>query len=137
MLFGRKVAQLAGTMDFNGLHHSFCAKARVGFARRILDGVNGRASEEEDVLYQTPLFCVGQIESNVALIEGAGADNRRRFDSGQRPREDFFRSEPFRAVGPEEWCARLYWGSLAKIDSIEPRQQIDHFAPNAAGFHAN
>ena len=48
MLFLRKVAQFAGTMDVDGLDHGFCAKARVGFARRILDGVQELESRSRD-----------------------------------------------------------------------------------------
>ena len=59
-------------------------------------------------------------------------------DAGQRPRDSISSDASHScAVRPQERRARLDRGGLAKINAIQPRQQIDHLAEDAAGLDAD
>ncbi len=124
-------------MDLDRLEHRLEPDARVGLAVLGLDRVDRRAGQEQDVLGDPLRFQVLQVEDQVALVERAGAGDHRGVDAGDRPREGLFRGVPFRAVGADVRRAGPHRGRLAEIDAVEPGQEVDHLAPDAAGLGAD
>ena len=57
---------------------------------------------------------------------------------GKSRRENLLRRDPFVAVRANERRAGPHRGGLADVDAVEPGQQVDHFAEDAAaGLHAD
>ena len=67
----------------------------------------------------------------------AGAGDHGRVDPGDRPRERLFGSMPLGAIRADERRAGAQRGGLAEIDAVEPGQQVDHLAPDAARLDAD
>ena len=60
-------------MDFERLHHRFRAEFWISFAGGILDRVDRRTGEEQNILRHAALFHIGKVDADIALIQSARA----------------------------------------------------------------
>src|SRR5229473_1543543 len=137
MLILASAAQLAGSVHCKRLLHCTRPEGGIWFSIDSDNRVDGRAGKEENLVRLSVRLGLLEIHNDVALIEATGSGDHRWRDAIDWTNKRFFGRDPFASVRTNKWCSISNRGRLAEVDAVEPGEEIDDLAPDAACLDAD